>query len=128
MDVSPTGGPGLLCALIHGRRAHWLAARAPAERRTAILGAFTRFYGSPAASPVEWWEKAWADDPFSRGGYGAFLGPGVLTSVGVALRAPIGRIHWAGSETASAWAGYMEGAVRSGERAAEEVRLALGAA
>jgi monoamine oxidase len=34
-------------------------------------------------------------------------------------------IHWAGTETASVWNGYMEGAVRSGERAAAEVRELL---
>jgi monoamine oxidase len=45
----------------------------------------------------------------------------VLTSLGHALRRPTGRIHWAGTETAPRWFGFIEGAVRSGERAAEEV-------
>jgi monoamine oxidase len=49
------------------------------------------------------------------------LGPGVLTAFGPALRAPVGRIHWAGTETSTFWNGYMDGAVRSGERAAAEV-------
>ena len=38
------------------------------------------------------------------------------------LRQPVGRIHWAGTETATYWNGYMDGAVSSGERAAAEVR------
>jgi monoamine oxidase len=48
-------------------------------------------------------------------------GPGVYTAVGPALRKPVGRIHWAGTETSTYWNGYMDGAVRSGERAAREV-------
>jgi monoamine oxidase len=47
--------------------------------------------------------------------------PGVLTEFGPALRAPVGRIHWACTETATIWHAQIEGAVRSDERAAEEV-------
>jgi monoamine oxidase len=50
--------------------------------------------------------------------------PGVLTQYGPALRPPVGRIHWAGTETAEMWTGYMDGAVRSGERVADEVQAA----
>ena len=53
------------------------------------------------------------------------VGPRLLTRFGPALRAPVGRVHWAGTETAEVWTGYMEGAVRSGERVADEVRAAL---
>ena len=45
--------------------------------------------------------------------------------LGAAVRAPIGRIHWAGTETSEVFIRYMDGAVRSGERAASEVRAAL---
>jgi monoamine oxidase len=45
----------------------------------------------------------------------------VWTQFGPELRAPVGRIHWAGAETATVWSGYMDGAVQSGERAAAEV-------
>jgi monoamine oxidase len=51
--------------------------------------------------------------------------PGALTEFGRALREPVGPIHWAGTETASVWTGYMDGAVRSGERAAAGVLEAL---
>ena len=51
----------------------------------------------------------------------AHFPPGALTNYGVALRAPFGRIHWAGSERATEMHGLIEGAVRSGERAADEV-------
>jgi monoamine oxidase len=53
------------------------------------------------------------------------MGTGVWTRYAQALREPVGRIHWAGSETSDVWNGYMDGAVRSGERAAEEVLAAL---
>jgi monoamine oxidase len=46
---------------------------------------------------------------------------GLLTTAGSALRTPVGPIHWAGSETSAVWCGYLEGAVRSGQRAASEV-------
>lgn len=51
----------------------------------------------------------------------AHYAPGVLTGFGHALREPCGRIHWAGTETATDWSGSIEGAIRSGERAADEI-------
>jgi monoamine oxidase len=41
------------------------------------------------------------------------------------LREPVGAIHWAGTETADQWTGFLDGAVRSGLRAADEVHRAL---
>ena len=51
----------------------------------------------------------------------ALLAPGVLHRLGPLLRNPVGRVHWAASELATFWQGYMDGAVRSGEVAAREV-------
>ena len=48
-----------------------------------------------------------------------------LTSTGATLRQPDGRIHFAGTETAVEWTGYLEGALESGERAAREVLRAI---
>ncbi|MEQ2245003.1 hypothetical protein ILYODFUR_023014, partial [Ilyodon furcidens] len=42
------------------------------------------------------------------------------------LREPVGRLYFAGTETASEWSGYMEGAVQAGERAAREVLASMG--
>ncbi|MFD6161743.1 flavin monoamine oxidase family protein [Nocardia sp. NPDC060256] len=127
-DATRPGGPGVLGALVPGRAAHRLAALSAGERRTMIVGSLVRAFGYQARDPIDWREKVWADDPYTRGGYGAFFPPGVLTTIGSALRQPIGAIHWAGSETATEWAGYLEGAVRSGERAAAEVLSAHRAA
>ncbi len=99
--------------------------RTTEERRAAVLAEFVRFFGPPAARPVDFAEKNWNDDPWSRGCYVGVGGPGVLTSCGEALRTPCGRIHWSGTETATEWTGYLEGAIQSGHRAAEEVHARL---
>ncbi|MBF6340006.1 FAD-dependent oxidoreductase [Nocardia abscessus] len=123
-DATRPGGPGVLGALVPGRAAQRLAALPASERRAMIVGSLVRAFGHAAREPLEWHEKVWADDPYTRGGYGAFFPPGVLTTLGSALRHPVGAIHWAGSETATEWSGYIEGAIRSGERAAAEVLAA----
>lgn len=92
-----------------------------------VLECLVRLFGAGAGEPEEYLDKPWAADEWSRGCYGGFMPTGAWTSHGAALRAPIGRIHWAGAETSSRWAGYMEGAVRSGLRAAGEVIDAGGA-
>ena len=89
-----------------------------------ILSVFPRFFGPRAAKPAEYVERDWAAGEWSRGCYGGRFGTGVWTGYGEALRGAVGRIRWAGTETAEAWNGYMDGAVRSGERAAREVLTA----
>ena len=127
-DNSPPGGSvGVLLGFLEGDDARALAAASPDHRRRAALDCFGRYFGERAASPSGFAERDWSAEPFTRGCYGGHLTPGVWTSYGPALRAPVGPIHWAGAETAGAWNGYMEGAVRSGERAADELRAAVGA-
>ena len=70
-------------------------------------------------------ERDWGAEPWTRGCYGAHLPPGAWTQVGAALREPVGPIHWAGTETAERWCGYIDGAITSGERAAAEVDAML---
>jgi monoamine oxidase len=106
-----------------GRR---LARWTPEQRRTAVIGCFTRYFGPRAAAPREYVERDWMAEEFSRGCYGAHFTPGVWTQYGHALREPVGRVHWAGAECSPVWNGYMEGAVRSGEDAAAAVLLAGG--
>jgi monoamine oxidase len=64
-------------------------------------------------------------EKWSGGCYGTLFGTNIWTRYGPALREPVGRIHWAGTETSPIWAGYMDGAIRSGERAAAEVLAAF---
>ncbi len=118
------GSPGVLLGFIEGNDARVWSARTAADRRQAVIDSFVRYFGSAAANPTNYIEHDWSAEPWARGCYAGFLPPGVLTSYGTALRAPIGRIHWAGTETAEVNAGYMDGAVRSGQRAAAEVESA----
>jgi monoamine oxidase len=98
----------------------WLPA-SKAERRAQVIAQFATFFGAEANSPRDYFETNWPQERFSRGGPVGIYGPGVLLGQGEALRRPVRRIHWAGTETATYWNGYMDGAVRSGERAAREV-------
>jgi monoamine oxidase len=124
-DNSPPGGrPGILMGFVEGEDARRLHRCPPAERRQHVLTAFARYFGDRAARPEQYLERDWMAEEFTRGCYGAHLGPGVWTAYGPELRRPCGPIHWAGTETSSVWNGYMEGAVRSGERAADEVLAA----
>ena len=125
-DDSPEdGGPGVVFAFVGGDKARRFSEMSAAARRAAVLKDYVDYFGPEAANPLDYFEKAWADDPWSRGGPVGIYGPGSLTSYGPMLRRPVGRVHWAGTETATYWNGYMDGAIRSGERAATEVLDAL---
>jgi monoamine oxidase len=95
-----------------------------AERRRAVLASLGGYLGPRAAQPVDYVEQDWSAEQWTRGCYGAHMPPGAITRFGPVLREPVGRIHWAGTETATEWSGYMDGALTSGERAAAEVLTA----
>lgn len=127
-DNSPaSGSPGVLLGFIEGDEARYWGRRSADERRDAALACLARYFGEWAGQPREYVEHSWAEEEYSRGCYAGYMPPGVWTAYGEALREPIGRIHWAGTETATIWNGYMDGAVQSGERAAAEALAALGA-
>jgi len=117
----PSGTPGVLMGFLEGKEARTWARRSQAERQEAVIGCFVRYFGQQAARPLQYVERDWMAEEFTRGCYGAHFTPGTWTSYGEAWRAPAGRIHWAGTECAPRWNGYMEGAVRSGEAAADTV-------
>ena len=114
------GGPGIILAFLEGESAR-VAGRWPAEQRQRALRAeLGRHFGQRAAEPQRIVERGWADREWIRGCYNSNLGPCGLLHFGPALSKPIGPIKWAATETASAWSGYMEGAVEAGHRAARE--------
>ncbi|MFI7705241.1 flavin monoamine oxidase family protein [Nonomuraea sp. NPDC049480] len=126
VDSSPRSGRrGVLIAFVTGTPARDLATRSPAERRATVLDALGRLFGPQAATPVSLVERNWNEETFARGAYAAVFPPGAWTQLGSALRAPVGRIHWAGAETSPRWYGYIDGAVRSGEAAADAVTRAI---
>jgi monoamine oxidase len=116
----PDGSPGVLLGFLEGERARVIGRLPAEERRRQIVDGLARLFGPKASKPANFIERSWAEEEWTRGCYGCYMPPGAWTSFGDALRAPIGRIHWAGAETATVWNGYMDGAVQSGVRAAEE--------
>ncbi len=121
-DVSPESGtPGIMMGFIGGHEARVWEQRSAADRREAVLRQFAHFFGDEALSPREVVEFNWSTEVWNRGCPVAVLAPGTLVDFGAALREPVDRIHWAGTETSTYWNGYMDGAVRSGRRAAAEV-------
>ncbi|WP_307797392.1 flavin monoamine oxidase family protein [Actinomadura barringtoniae] len=124
-NTPPEGGPGVLVGFLEGRQADVASRLAPHERRRQVLADLVGYFGPAAGDPVAFIEHDWAAEEYSRGCYGAFTAPSTLTRFGPALRAPIGPLHWAGTETATRWPGYIDGAVESGRRAAAEVQAVL---
>lgn len=121
-DNSPADGSrGILMGFVLADKARAFAALDESQRRKAIVDAFVHFYGDEAAAPIYYTDQCWATETWSGGCYTGIMGPHTLSQFGPALREPCGRVHWAGTETAEIWNGYIEGAIRSGERAAAEV-------
>jgi monoamine oxidase len=121
----PDGSPGVLLGFVSGSDARRLSRLGVSERRRAVLEGFERMYGPRARHPERYVEQDWSREPWTGGAPIFYMPPGTWTGYGAALRQPVGPIHWAGSETSEVWPGYMDGAVRSGERAAAEVLAAL---
>jgi monoamine oxidase len=125
-NTPPEGTPGALMAFVEASTARQLDTVSKSTLRSMVLDNFGTYFGDKARNPIAFYEKRWDNDIWHRGCPVSYTAPGVLLDYGKAIRQPIGRIHWAGTETSTYWNGYMDGAVRSGERAAEEVRKLLG--
>lgn len=123
----PDGSKGVLLGFLEAGHARRLGRSTAAERKAEVLACFRRHFGPAAAEPEQFVEKDWSQEEWSRGCYGGYLPPGAWTAYRDTVRVPIGRIHWAGAESATVWNGYMDGALTSGERAATEVHTLLGA-
>lgn len=124
-NSSANGEQAALVGFVVGSPARGWSERPEAVRRQRVLDAFKRWFGPEASAPTLYEETDWATEEWAGGCPVASFPPGTLSVFGPALRAPIGPIFWAGTETARESTGYMEGAVESGERAAAEVLTAL---
>ena len=120
-DSPPDGSPGALFGFVGGDEARRYRAMTRADRRAAVLKNFADYFGPQALQATKFFDTDWPGAKWSRGGPVGIAKPGLLVARGAALRAPVGPIHWAGTETSNYWNGYMDGAVRSGKRAAREV-------
>lgn len=121
----PDGTPGILIGFVVAGHARRMLDASPDERRRQVLECFARWFGDEALRPRQFLAGSWTEDEWTRGCYCGYLVPGALTSFGRWLREPHGRVHWAGSETATRYVGTMDGAVSAGQRAADEVVAAL---
>jgi len=120
-DSPPDGSPGVLFGFVGGDEARRYRAQSKADRRAAVLKNFADYFGQEALNARRFFDTDWPGARWSRGGPVGIAHPGLLLAHGPALREPVGAIHWAGTETSTYWNGYMDGAVRSGKRAAREV-------
>jgi monoamine oxidase len=121
-DNTPaSGSPGVLLAFVGGSTWKQYGRLPLAERRRAVLEGFAEMFGEQALHPIEYTEHDWTLEPWTTGGPIALPKPGAISTIGSSIREPFGRVHWAGTETSTYWSGFMDGAVRAGERAAREV-------
>ncbi|HKW19801.1 MAG TPA: FAD-dependent oxidoreductase, partial [Ktedonobacterales bacterium] len=102
----PDGRRGVLLGFIEGDEGRLWGQRSLEERRVAVLECLVRYFGEQAGQPLDYIEQSWAEEEYTRGCYAGYMPPGVWSMYGPALRTPIGRIHWAGTETATVWNGY----------------------
>ena len=122
----PDGHVGVLVGFMEASHSRAQYGASPAARRAAAVECLARYFGPRASSPRDYLDMVWDLEPYTRGAYGEFNPPGVLTSLGAAAAAaPAGNLHFAGSGWSPEWPGYMDGAIRSGERAAKDALAAL---
>ncbi len=122
----PSGVPGVLVGFMEGSAGRPYLSLPAERRRAAALACFVRYFGAAAGKPTAYHDLVWAAERYTRGAYSTYNPPGVLTAFRRATSAkPSGPIHFAGDGTSPFWPGYMEGAIRSGERVAAEVLRSL---
>ncbi len=119
-NTSHDGAQPSLACFIRGRHCDRLAGLPPDARKAAIVEDLVRLYGPEARRFTGYGEKVWDTTDAAQGCHNIFK-PGAWSAIGRAIRHPIGRIHFAGAEYAGRWHGYMEGAVRTGAEAADEI-------
>lgn len=121
-DSSPADSAyGVLLAFCIADRARNFFSQEEGARKKIALEAFSKYFGKEATTPLHYVDHCWADEAWSRGCYAGLYPTGVWTNFQNTLAKPTDLIHWAGTETSDIWYGYIEGAVRAGERAAREI-------
>lgn len=117
---------GVLTGFIYTNKVLEISRFSSTERKKIVLEEMAKRFGKEALNPEHYHEMNWSTQNWTRGCYGGYFGPGALSTLKSAFKDPIGPLHWAGTETSTGWPTFIEGAIRSGERAAQEVLHALG--
>jgi monoamine oxidase len=115
---------GVLTGFVYSDNARTASLMAPEARKALFLGEIARRFGPKALAPEHYHESNWSMDQWTRGCFTGFLTPGATALLGPAMREPVGPIRWAGTETATHWPSFIDGAIRSGEREAAAIRAA----
>lgn len=124
----PDSDRGILVAFVEGHHARAFNNLSQSERHAKVIAELTEFFGPQAGQPTQVLSKNWSEEEYTRGCYGGRFATGLWITVGEDLVRPCGKLYWAGAETASVWNGYIDGAIRSGHRAADEVLMNVTAA
>jgi monoamine oxidase len=113
-------GPRAILTLLAGGSASDVTKAMLAAEGAERLAGELRFFGVGRARLIASRSISWEDDRWARGAY-AFFDPSFPPSARRLLALPWKRAFFAGEHTSTTWQGYMNGAVESGLRAAEEV-------
>jgi monoamine oxidase len=112
---------GILTGFVYTDQARKFAPLPEPERKKLVLGEMAKRFGAKALDPVDYHESNWSEAPWTRGCFTGFLTPGATTLFRAAVRDPVGPFHWAGTETATDWPSFIDGAIKSGEREAQAI-------
>lgn len=124
-NTPPSASVGVLCTFLPGEQAEFAGRLRPDRRRELLLEGLSKFVGRAALQATDYVETDWSAEEWTRGAYASTFGIGGLVRFGADLRRPVGPIQWACSDISGVGHMHMEGAVRSGEAAAERTHAAL---
>jgi len=116
---------GIMTGFIYSGEARKVAPLPAAERKKKVLDEMAQRFGPKALNPVDYHEMNWSTQQWTRGCFTGFLTPGATTLFRSAVRDSVGPLHWAGTENSTVWPSFIDGAIRSGERAVAEIKARL---
>jgi monoamine oxidase len=116
---------GIMTGFVYSGQARKVALLSPAERKKIILDDMAERFGPKARDTIEYHETNWSTQQWTRGCFTGFLTPGATTLFKAAVRAPVGPLYWAGTENSTDWPSFIDGAIKSGYRAADAIKAQL---
>ena len=110
-----------LLGFVVGAQARTFSILPAEERKRVVLQQMANYFGPEVHNHQGYYEVDWSSEEYSDGCPIGTFPTGTMSVFGPQLRAPIGRLFWAGTETAREATGFIEGAIESGERVSTEV-------